>query len=358
MPILWNLHLSDPNEDVENQLLKTNNDPNYDRLFKTKPLYTEIRLACKSFYAPNINISIDERMVASKARIGIKQYIKDKPTKWGCKLFVICDSKTRYTCDFIIYAGKSERVTDNGLTYDVVMQLMDLCLGKGYKLFVDNFYSSPTLFRDLYAQNTMACGTVRENRRGFPKTKENGIPRNAERGTIRWIRDRELGKLKLWAVNAKSSLEGEPLFDVTKVELHKYELYEELFSDTGDVDMEAFTPAALEMIVTGTVLILERQAKDQLEGGMFFGRSEELQNSAKNVPTTNTISERDFAILDILVRLKPAATCHAYETYLLWLNNKPSEWLDTMDVQQKNKLLDMARNHYPKNKREIFGKKG
>ena len=144
-----------------------------------------------------------------------------------------------------------------------------------------------------------------------------------------------LGKLKLWAVNAKSLLEGEPLFDVTKVELHKDELYEELFSDTGDVDMEAFTQAALEMIVTGIVLILERQAKDQLEGGMFFGPSEELQNSAKNVPTTNTISERDFAILDILVRLKPAATCHAYETYLLWLNNKPSEWLDTMDVQQQ-----------------------
>ena len=121
MPILWNLHLSDPDEDAENQRLRTRSDPAYDRIFKTKPLYNEIQLACKSFYCPNVNISIDERMVASKARIGIKQYIKDKPTKWGYKLFVICDSITGYTCDFIIYAGKSERHTDNGITYDVVM---------------------------------------------------------------------------------------------------------------------------------------------------------------------------------------------------------------------------------------------
>ena len=174
MPILWNIHLSDPDKDAENQRHKTNNDPQYDRLFKVKPLYTEIRLVCQSFYVPNINISIDEHMVASKARIGIKQYIKDKPTKWGYKLFVICDSKTGYTCDFIIYTGKNERQTDNGLTYmyDVEMQLMSPYLGKGYKLFVDNFYTCPILFRDLYTRKTIACGTVRENRRGFPKSKE------------------------------------------------------------------------------------------------------------------------------------------------------------------------------------------
>ncbi len=34
--------------------------------------------------------------------------------------------------------------------------------------------------------------TIRENRRGFLKTKENTIARNAKRGTIRYIRDSEL----------------------------------------------------------------------------------------------------------------------------------------------------------------------
>ena len=124
LPTLWNLHISDPDEDDETQRLKQNNDPRYDRLFKVKPLYIEMQHACPSFYVPGINISIDERMVASKVQIGLKQYIKDKPTKWGYKLFVLADSTNGYTCEFSIYAGKYEQCTDNGLSYDVVQRLI------------------------------------------------------------------------------------------------------------------------------------------------------------------------------------------------------------------------------------------
>ena len=40
-------------------------------------------------------------MVASKARVFKKQYIKDKPTKWGFKFWVLADSKNGYTCDSV-----------------------------------------------------------------------------------------------------------------------------------------------------------------------------------------------------------------------------------------------------------------
>ena len=130
------------------------------------------------------------------------------------------------------------------------------------------------------------------------------------------------------------------------MDIHKDAMYNELFADQQDADFQTYTQVALEMVLTGIVLILERQAKDQLEGGKYFNPTPTQQESAKNVPTTNTVSERDFAILDILVRLKPAASSHAYEIYILWLNNKPSEWLDQMDPVEKSALLDKARHRY------------
>lgn len=53
-------------------------------------------------YHPQQNLSVDERMVVNKARIALKKYIKNKPAKWGIKLFVLSDS-TGYTVDYHLY---------------------------------------------------------------------------------------------------------------------------------------------------------------------------------------------------------------------------------------------------------------
>nr|XP_046193357.1 uncharacterized protein LOC124022482 [Oncorhynchus gorbuscha] len=111
----WKPISSDPKVDEDNE--KMRGTARFDRLCKIKPLYTSIVEACKTYFQPAQNISIDERTVASKARIGQKHYMH------------------------------------------------------------------------LRKRDVWACGTIRTNRVGFPKTKVNDMPKRAERGTMRWVRE-------------------------------------------------------------------------------------------------------------------------------------------------------------------------
>ena len=72
--------------------------------------------------------------------------MKDKPTKWGVKLWVLADSDIGYTVDFNVYVGKeaTKGISENGLRYDVVMQRMESFLDQGCHLYLDNFYTSPS----------------------------------------------------------------------------------------------------------------------------------------------------------------------------------------------------------------------
>ena len=160
--IMTFLHVVD--KDKESQLRDDK-----DKILKVRPLFDHINSRCQKFCQPSEEISIDERMVRSKARFSFKQYIKNKPTKWGFKLWCLCNSSDGYTIKFSIYRGKTgELSSGKGLSYDVVMRLMDDYLDEGYNLFVDNFYTSPTLATDLFARSTYITGTLDRTRVGVP----------------------------------------------------------------------------------------------------------------------------------------------------------------------------------------------
>lgn len=70
----------------------------------------------------------------------------------------------------------------HGHSYQVVMGLVrrgDL-LNKGYTVDTDNYYTSPLLNDDLYAEDTLAVGTVRMNRKEIPKAMKKNLKKGQE----------------------------------------------------------------------------------------------------------------------------------------------------------------------------------
>jgi len=71
--------------------------------------------------------------------------------------------------NFDVHTGADPLIPEypKGLAHHVVMKLVQPLLGKGYVVYIDNFYSSPVLFEDLLAKSTTATGTVQSNRKNF-----------------------------------------------------------------------------------------------------------------------------------------------------------------------------------------------
>ncbi|XP_046555943.1 piggyBac transposable element-derived protein 4-like [Haliotis rubra] len=161
-----------------------------DKLFKVRYILDTMRTAFQSHYRLHKQVSVDEAMVPFKGRLSIKQYMKDKPTKFGVKVWVLADSVTGYCWNFDVYAGKYGTEIDRklGLAGQVVIKLCENIMNKGHVIFTDNFYTSGTLGDYLLQKDTYLCGTARTNRKGYPTVDlPSGKAANRlQRGTIDW----------------------------------------------------------------------------------------------------------------------------------------------------------------------------
>ncbi|XP_014676879.1 PREDICTED: piggyBac transposable element-derived protein 4-like [Priapulus caudatus] len=152
---------------VDNTTFDADNDPS-PKLFKLQPVLDYIAEKFVSVYTPEREISIDESLMLWKGRLGWKQYIPIKRDRFGIKSFELCESSSGYIWKFIVYTGKEANLKRDGklLSTSVVLDLAEDLLDKGYKIYMDNFYSSPELAQILVDRNTDAVGTLRLNRKG------------------------------------------------------------------------------------------------------------------------------------------------------------------------------------------------
>lgn len=150
-----------------------NEDDSTDKLRKVRSVYELVIENFKAVYRSGENISIDESLIPWNGRLQFKQCNRNKRARFGIKIYKNCESKTGYVYNLIIYTGKDLEnlgVSKSiGISGTVVKKLLGDLAGQGRSLYINNWYTSPLLCKQLVDEKTNVCGTVRENRKYMPK---------------------------------------------------------------------------------------------------------------------------------------------------------------------------------------------
>lgn len=144
-----------------------------------------------------------------------------------------------------------------------------------------------------------------------------------------------LSCLNSWSLDASSILTGEAiLYD--DFPPSEDPIYSSLISQS---DNDHMVQEILQVLCSAFSSLVLRLVKDHLSGGEYDNPSKNLVGQTRSVPKTNTISERDFAKLDRLLREKPNATTLSLEAVILFSNNKTAQWLHEKSLAEREELL-------------------
>jgi len=76
-----------------------------DKLAPIRYIYDKFVVACEANYTPGTGCTVDESLHGFRGMCSFKQYIRNKPSKYGIKVYVLADSKTFYLVSSKIYTG-------------------------------------------------------------------------------------------------------------------------------------------------------------------------------------------------------------------------------------------------------------
>lgn len=153
----------------DNTRMPRRGTPNYDKLYKIRPMLDHFKQVFRDTFTPGRSLAVDESMVAFTGRSSLKQYMPMKPIKRGFKIWALACSETGYLHAFEVYQGKSDANDEHTLGERVVLNLAEDFRGKGNCLYFDNFFCTIPLMEKLARMELFGCGTIRQNRKYFPK---------------------------------------------------------------------------------------------------------------------------------------------------------------------------------------------
>ncbi|KAM9305474.1 piggyBac transposable element-derived protein 4-like [Gastrophryne carolinensis] len=157
----------------DNTLAVQPDHPQFDDLFKLRPLLDHLLKRFQEVYTPGQNLVVDRSLLRYQGHIVPQEYFP-KGEQY-CKLHRLCESSSGYTYRFRVCINKalrpnsSEYSTDLGISEKIVDDLVHPLYNQGYQIYMNHVYTNLSLFRLLYRKGTLACGTIRHFRKGLPR---------------------------------------------------------------------------------------------------------------------------------------------------------------------------------------------
>ena len=118
-------------------------------------------------YNPSAHVTVDERLVPFRGRCPFRQYMPNKPAKYGIKIWAACDAKSSYAWNMQVYTGKLPGGTsEKNQGMRVVLEMSEGL--QGHNITCDNFCTSYRLGDELQKRKLTMLGTVRRNKPELP----------------------------------------------------------------------------------------------------------------------------------------------------------------------------------------------
>ena len=162
------------------------NDP----IYKLRPLFLFLLPAWQKHYRFSKRLTIDESMIKYNGRLSFKQYIMNKPVKWGIKAYTFCNSYNGYCYNIKVFCGKKTTPLSEKLSKSesIVLNFVTDDFGwkdfSGSMIYIDNYYMGPNLLHELSKCKIGCVGTAKKNRILSSSTSE--LPSKLEKGELKY----------------------------------------------------------------------------------------------------------------------------------------------------------------------------
>ncbi|XP_069680912.1 piggyBac transposable element-derived protein 4-like [Periplaneta americana] len=142
-----------------------------DKLAAIRTILDQFVANCKNSYNVSDFVTVDEKLQAFRGRCSFLQYLPNKPTRYGIKIFVLADAITFFTNNVEVYCGKQPpgpfeaSVSPN----DIVERLVSHLEGSNRNVTMDNWYSSYALAVSLKKKGLTCIGALKKNKMEIPQ---------------------------------------------------------------------------------------------------------------------------------------------------------------------------------------------